>query len=458
MPSSKQPMSVDNPNWYGDKSFPWATTPTPANKWAAPSTALLSSTTPLAHSFHELELLSNSSCKSTMSVTYSDVIVEESMNGSLDTWFEGYQEGCSTTTLSLSSSSDNDNQKRTIKKSSLELEVDLGAVKGVMGRSIIVKELDKEERPEISSSFHKNVAVQASLQQRKNVYKRHSMVAASSKEVLPEVCGRRRRVSCNGDARRRSFMKSEDGHDMIKSYSSSKLLPWFIERRQASYNGSNRSFIFRNQQENGSQSISSNPVEAAEVVEYTKDGITLLKEAMEEVILELNDTSEKLENLEAEQDSNQDILSNILNRTAELESSMIKISEEQPTRVTENSPNMSGNSFSLQATTTTQLGHQMSPQDGENMGGKASSTIYVTVDDMHDMMEKLSNSHKAEIDNIKHMIVNQREQLVDLEIENQEIKKCLREKQQQLYPSTMEADAKRITKKHHMDSCKCSIQ
>ncbi len=427
LPSTKT-MNDDSPSKYTVVSSGVNAT-TPANKWSPSTTVLTNSTIP----FSELKLLPNNTV-SIMALNNDDdsLFVDSSINESSKNRFV------------------EDDKEGTTKSSSLELEIDLQAVKGIMGRSIIVKDLDIEPPSlpkQISSATlvdkGSGATLTSSLQQQRNDT-HHPSIIASSK--LPEFLEQKRRTSYSG-----------------KVSSSSPGLGFVLDKRRASYGGAKRSFVVKKMQENMNGkntvhcSIENNindPIKA-EVVEYRNDGIVLLEEAMEEVIIELTSTTKSVEDLLAERDLNEDILFNILNRIVQLESS-IKIKrreEEEPMMTTEDSSQ----------TNNTSVLHQTYQKNEENIkGGGGKEWNVMTMDDIRDMMEKISDSHRKEIDDVKQMFVVRNafidKQLNELETKNQEIKKRL--KDNTLY--LPEADITQVTKKNHdtvvEGGCKCLIQ
>ncbi len=185
---------------------------------------------------------------------------------------------------------------------------------------------------------------------------------------------------------------------------------------------------------------SDDPIKA-EVVEYRDNGMALLEEAMEEVIIELTSATERVESLLAERDLNEEILFNILSRTVQLEKSLkINHREEEPTTATEDSSQ----------TNNISAVHRVFPKNKENIdGGGVKEYNVITMDDIRDMMEKILDSHRKEIDNVKQAFVIRNafidKRLSELETENQEKKKGLKDNKFCL----PEADRTQVTKKNH---------
>ncbi len=452
LPSTKI-MNADCQSKYAVAS-PGVTTPTHANKWS-PSATELTSTIPLCHSLFKLD--SSLSDESNTTMVANDHLVENPINGSPEKdnrFIKSHREGCK---LVFSNIVDKEEQKRKA-KSSVELEIDLQAVKGIMGRSIIVKELDDSNKPQektISSSTLDNGGAVTSLQQKQKSNKMgrnyHSSMVASSK--LPEFL-QQRRASCGGVGTRRSSIKpksaKEDRNDGSIMKASPSELSLFLVRRRASYAGggdgcAKRSLNIRNElnDDNISHRVNNKPDETEILVGCKSDcTMSLLEEAVIEIIKELTSTTEKVENIEAEQHSNEDIWLNILDRTTELDNRLNKLfgEEESTTTTTENSVTMmtnnnhssSSNDFSSLQTSTSS---SVMIHDGVNTtrGGNDCITTYVTMDDdVRDTIEKLSDFYRKEIDHLKHMFVTQHElvnkQLVELGAENKELKKRLSEK------------------------------
>ncbi len=182
LPSTKT-MNDDSPSKYTAVSSGVNTT-TPTNKWAPSTTVLTNSTTP----FSELELLPNNTV-STMTLNGDDdsLVVGFSINESSKNMFvEGDKEGY-ILPLSNNNNGNQGSTTTTTKSSSLELEIDLQAVKGIMGLSIIAKDLDNgppSSPKQVSSATLVDKGSGATLtsslqQQHKDVH--HPSIIASSK-------------------------------------------------------------------------------------------------------------------------------------------------------------------------------------------------------------------------------------------------------------------------------------
>ncbi len=362
---------------------------TPAAKWATSTTVLTNSTIP----FNELEL-SHSDSTSKIVSDDDDFDVGFSMNESLKpTKFNEMGKEEERLPLSNTCCYDNNgsNTVTTTKLSSLELEIDLQAVKGIMGSSIVIKGLDSEslfQPKEISSTTVVDKGSGGGTlspplqQQRKDT--RHPSIIASSKlsEFLKQKC----RVSYSGKA---SLPSS--GLDLSTN------------KRRASYGGAKRSFITKKKQGNSNNNIVCENMKnesvgsiKAEVVEDRNEKHSLLEEAMEEVIEDLASITEALESVQAERELNEDILCDILDRIGQIERKINHKEEEGPTMATKTSSHAVNTSALYKV-------HMNKEENIEGRGVKECNAI--ATNDASDMLEKISDFHREEIANVKQMLV-----------------------------------------------------